>query len=165
MICFCCGQIYTSWIGQSRVIGVDMSLDQMKSPIACFSGKYFMSDLLRDTATRRNCFEERVFRERYMQPDQPLSMACDLAENCWEWRQILRYENGIEIPVLCCPEDVKHCKDHESHVICKSCTLPLCHRCALLLRRQEQIPMAIANHNFIGYVSPTMVACILQELL
>ena len=64
----------------------------------------------------------------------------------------------MEVPVMCCPLDVQRCsQSHAAHVICGECAAPLCMKCIRNMLRHKKIPMAIANHNYIGYCYDTLV--------
>ena len=156
LVCFCCGQIYTSWVGLDVV---NDSLPAVKSPICMVAGTYLIEELIGTHEVRKLNFEETVFRERYMQAGTSLHGEAMLREDCWEWRRTLLYRNGISVPIICCPEDVQSCSPaiHGSHVICGNCRVPLCRKCGLRMLRNQPIPMAIANHNFIGYCVETIV--------
>ncbi len=122
-------------------------------------GRYLIEHLIGSGNARQLNFEDAVFKERYMSSRAALNKDPTLAEDCWEWRRVLRYENALEVPVLCCPEDVRSCEagTHEPHVICGQCAAPLCKKCGLRMLRQSPIPMAMANYNFIGYCLDTIV--------
>ena len=156
LICFCCGQIHVSWIGLDTV-GFDFA--EQKSPICMVQGRCVIEEFIGNREHRKLNFEEVVFRERYMEEGMPLSNEPALRPNCWEWRRILQYSSGQRVPIMCCPEDVLGCTTgaHEAHVICGDCRVPLCMKCGLRMLAQKSIPMAIANHNFIGYCAETLV--------
>lgn len=61
--------------------------------------------------------------------------------------------------IICCPEDVLRCDDtvHLAHMICEKCAVPICHVCHGSFLKKWNIPMAWGNHNYIGYVSKTLV--------
>ena len=156
LVCFCCAQIYTNWMSTEVVTG---NFFAVKSPICMVQGKYLIESLIGSGENRKNNFEDAVFRERYMANSASLQADSMLAEGCWEWRRILRYANNVEVPVLCCPSDVISCQTglHERHVMCGECIAPLCKKCGSRLLLAQSIPMAIANHNFIGYCLDTIV--------
>ena len=156
LVCFCCGQIYTSWVGLDLVHG---NPSAVKSPICMLDGAYVIEELIGTHEVRKLNFEEVVFRERYMQQGTSLHGEAMLREDCWEWRRTLLYRNGISVPIICCPEDIQICSStaHSDHEICGKCRLPLCKKCELRMVRNQPIPMAIANHNFIGYCTETIV--------
>ena len=86
-----------------------------------------------------------------------------LRETGTEWRRIVRLGRSgqDDVPLLCCPEDVKPCRwgKHGSDVLCGECEIPLCLECERHLHSQGAlglIPMALGNDNFWSY-SPTVV--------
>jgi len=156
LVCLCCAQVYTSWIGV-EVVGADFV--RKKTPIAMVQGEYLIEHLIGDNESRRSNFEEAIFRERYMKEASSLSAEKYLQRDNWEWRRRLRYKSGLEVPIVCCPEDVQQCDPsvHGREIICKDCAAPLCRKCGLRMLQQVPVPMAIANHNFIGYCLETLV--------
>ena len=96
LVCFCCAQIYTSWIGKKIIRN---NIGTLKSPIAMVSGAYAIEDLIGSSDVRKLCFEDVVFKERYAKENSSLSKEAYLQEDCWEWRRKLRYANGMEVSV------------------------------------------------------------------
>ena len=94
-----------------------------------------------------------------MTPGKALSKDPFLAQDSWEWCQVLALDDGRRMSIICCPEDVERCDhtQHEGHVICSKCAIPLCCKCHLSLDNKKHIPMALANNNYIGYASETLV--------
>ena len=139
---------------------VEMDVGKVRSPIAMIDGKYFNEVLVGHHETRKFNFEFAEFRDRYMKEGTGLRNNPDLADDCTEWRRKILYKSGQEVPIICCPEDFQSCKNkHASDVSCGDCAVPLCKKCVIAMaqRPQKAIPMAIANHNFIGYCSRTIV--------
>ena len=62
--------------------------------------------------------------------------------------------------ILCAPEDVACSENHNCSIICERCTFPLCFECNTKSRQKAEaqcrIPEALANDNFVGYVSSTI---------
>ena len=80
--------------------------------------------------------------------------AGELAEGNWEWRRVMAVAEGVEVPMLCCPEDVEPCgAKHPQGRICANCRIPVCSDCERLLRQARGIPMALGNDNMWGYVT------------
>ena len=158
LVCLCCGGIHTSWIGRTVV---KSQVEKEKSNICMLHGSYLIEHIIGRGSARKWSFEDRVFRENYMDKISTLQRDATLKDGCWEWRQILQYSNGSRVPIICCPEDVQHCgsDSHEAHVICGECAAPLCSKCVLKLLNRVPVPMAIANHNFIGYCLDIIVDC------
>ena len=156
LVCFCCGQIYTSWVGLDVV---SSEFHTVKSPICMVAGSYLIETLIGHHEVRKLNFEEVVFRERYMAEGSSLHREAMLQNDCWEWRRNLLYKNGISVPIICCPEDVKMCsaEAHGADTICEHCHVPLCIKCGFRMLQDKPIPMALANHNFIGYCVETIV--------
>ena len=78
----------------------------------------------------------------------------------WEWRRLLRIRGGEDThEILCCPEDIqctaKH--KHKPEEICSACEVPICRDCWQFLRTGRDVPMALANDNMWGYISPLIV--------
>ena len=104
-----------------------------------------------------NNFGFRTFMQRYGTDWQDPSLADeDLREfgpTRWEWRRAL--EVGRDLPsfeMLCCPEDIKCTRQHPTESICLECQVPICKECWFVLRREKNVPMALANDNHWGYV-------------
>ena len=156
LVCLCCGGIHTSWMGRTVV---KTHIEEVQSNICMLHGSYLIEHIIGRGEARKWSFEDVVFREKYMDGNPSLQRDATLKDGCWEWRRILQYANGSQVPIICCPADVKHCgsEKHEAHVICGQCAAPLCRKCALKLIDQVPVPMAIANHNFIGYCLETIV--------
>ena len=108
LICSCCAQQYVSWSGLDEITHPE-ALRQPKSPIRMIAGRYFIEHLVGTEECNRQQFSAALFKERYMSADSSLSVDPDLADDCWEWRRVLRYANGIEFPIMCCPEDIRSC--------------------------------------------------------
>ena len=80
-------------------------------------------------------------------------MAPDLQAGCTEWVRKFRRGPGDD-ELLCCPEDVSKSRScrHPDDYVCARCNVPVCLECHRLSTLQRQIPKALANDNFIGYV-------------
>eukprot|EP00973_Karenia_brevis_P089195 12368380-Karenia_brevis.AAC.1 len=65
----------------------------------------------------------------------------------------------VAVELFGCPEDW-NCQGHGSHngpdtAHCKDCTLPVCRSCGIKLATangRNNVPMALANDNWYGYV-------------
>ena len=90
----------------------------------------------------------------------PFHGTTELDEGNLEWQRRLRFEaNGIEMWILCCPEDVRRssaCK-HDAANLCKNCEIPLCQKCEHKMEQSKGtgccIPMGLCNDNYWGYTS------------
>ena len=73
-----------------------------------------------------------------------------------EWRRTLFSEaNATQNECVCNPEDVvpSHmCKHNVVSGVCVNCSIPICNECWRHTRKLEDIPKALANDSFIGYV-------------
>ena len=85
LVCLCCGQIYTSWIG-SRV--VQTHPEEEKSPIIMVSGAWLIDFCIGTDDSRKFNFEETFFREHYMAEHAAMQNDPYLREDSWEWRQL-----------------------------------------------------------------------------
>ena len=104
--------------------------------------------------------------------------APDLQESCFEWKRVVRTKRinsekkGASVAesskssqknnthtLLCCPEDVIACNDcrSEENFICEQCDIPICNECWRYTLLEEQIPKALCNDNFTGYVHEFIV--------
>ena len=130
LVCFCCAQIYTSWIGKDIV---RMNFAARKTPIAMTAGTYVIEGMIGTSDVRKLCFEDVVFKERYAQDDNSLTRESQLREDCWEWRRKLQYSNGMEVTVLCCPQDVQRSAacTHGEDTVCGQCAVPVCKKCGM----------------------------------
>ena len=74
-------------------------------------------------------------------------------DHCWEWRQVVQGQSDSE--VICNPEDVVRsalCTHTDPGVICHKCNIPICNECWSFSMNEKDIPKALANDNFIGYI-------------
>ena len=154
LICLCCAQIHTSWVGTE----VFKHLHEFPRSDICYfrtGGLFRTMERWKNAETFKFAFEEHSFREQYMAPGSALSKDPMLAATSWEWRQMLLLPDERRMKIICCPEDVQRCPraTHGGHVICEHCAVPLCSRCHTSLNDGQRIPMAVANHNYIGYCS------------
>ena len=82
----------------------------------------------------------------------------EFGPNQWEWRRLLRIpESTTQLELLCCPEDVRCKSNHSAGEICSKCDVPICSTCHRLLRKQRNVPMALANDNMWGYISSAII--------
>ena len=73
----------------------------------------------------------------------------------WEWRPQLQLPGREPTMILCCPEDVFCKSDHDVHILCQHCQIPLCRDCRITMTAKDSIcavPMALANDNWYDYV-------------
>ncbi len=88
-----------------------------------------------------NCFGEAVCSDE------------SFARDTWEWkRRVQRDGNWQE--VMCNPEDVRPSPlcAHDANTVCSSCRIPICNDCWRHSMRNESIPKALTNDNFLGYL-------------
>ena len=106
-------------------------------------------------------FEHTLGLNTYIQryasdPSSPMTGAIELDDSNWEWRRIMSVGGGIQMPLLCCPEDIEldtsKCK-HPEYEICHKCRVPVCSNCEISLWKGRGIPMALGNDNMWGYVT------------
>ena len=139
LICFCCAQIHTSWIGND----VTKFLHHFpRTEIGLFQANALFRAMKQSGETFKFAFEEHSFREQYMAPGSALSRDPYLTTTSWEWRQTLLLPDERRVKIICCPEDVHRCTPdtHARHEVCKDCAIPLCHRCHLRLDKGVPIP-------------------------
>ena len=139
LVCFACAQLFTSvksWEcmykpsrnPHSQAYNSDIRMCKVSDTLLCLE----MKDL---EAFMRN-FSLEEFRKRYARADSacgnPLEGAHELDPDSVEWqRRLLIPEKGLEITLLCCPEDVqmgRSCK-HSQAELCAECMIPLCQQC------------------------------------
>ncbi len=62
-------------------------------------------------------------------------------------------QKDVKELILCCPEDVEKRKEcrHDDEPVCWKCNIPICNECIQLLLRDQKIPEAICNDNYISY--------------
>ena len=80
------------------------------------------------------------------------------AKETWEWKRRTNRNGEIE-EVMCNPEDVMRsmsCK-HDENTVCSKCRIPFCNQCYNMTKRNEKIPKALTNDNFIGYMNQYIV--------
>ena len=73
-------------------------------------------------------------------------------DECWEWRRCV--QNQKDGKVIWNPEDVvrtKNCTHVTPGLICHKCNIPICNECWNHSMKDQSIPKALANDNFIGY--------------
>ena len=103
-------------------------------------------------------FGFRRFMERYGQDwkvrgrnDEDLR---EFGPTRWEWRRLFKMRGRTEpFELLCCPEDIKCDRNHDTSQICDYCDVPVCSQCWSLLMRGRNVPMALSNDNMWGYVA------------
>ena len=156
LVCFCCGQINTSWFGSTIIASNPL---ERKSPIVMLGGRWLIERCMGNEESRKYNWEETFFREQYVSDSPSLQKDRYLQEDEWEWRRRIRYPKGMEVNVMCCPTDVISCPEsvHPKHIFCQDCAAPLCMKCCYKLVRGRKVPMALANHNFVGYCSETLI--------
>ena len=84
----------------------------------------------------------------------------DLGETS-NFKRLLIHQSFKQQHIICCPTDIKCAEDHNRFEIRDCCLLPLCYRCFNISRNpsedQCKIPRALANDNFYGFPSDTVV--------
>ena len=86
-------------------------------------------------------------------PLSPLFNADMLAEDCWEWKRILRMPTGQERTNLCCPEDVvcRVCdRTQTPRILCPACEVPICRGCHHHVKDKCVPPAALSNGMWVG---------------
>ena len=76
-------------------------------------------------------------------------------EGCTEWRRSVAVGREIYGEALCNPQDVvrsSNCTHDSADTVCSSCSIPVCNECWKYATRSEDIPKALCNDNFIGYL-------------
>ena len=77
-------------------------------------------------------------------------------ENSNEWRRTLFSQaDATDKECICNPEDVlpsENCKHNVDSGVCMNCNIPICNECWRHTLKIENIPKAIANDNFVGYM-------------
>jgi len=78
-------------------------------------------------------------------------------DNVWVRQFLLATDEKLK--VLCCPEDIVSCDQHEPNIICSGCKLPICSECFACLANGNSYgsPMALCNDNFWGFLSSFIV--------
>ena len=74
-------------------------------------------------------------------------------DDCWEWRRCLQGQRDCEM--ICNPEDVVrsvYCTHKDEGAICYKCHIPICNECWQFSMNKKDIPKALVNDNFIGYI-------------
>ena len=72
----------------------------------------------------------------------------------WEWRRVLHLPGRKPLEILCCPEDIYCNTEHEPHIVCPKCQVPLCRDCRITMASPDPtcaVPMALANDNWYDY--------------
>ena len=88
-----------------------------------------------------NCFGEAVRSDE------------SFARDTWEWKRRVHRDSHWQ-EVMCNPEDVRpsaRCA-HDENTVCSSCRIPICNDCWRYSMRNESIPKALTNDNFLGYL-------------
>ena len=78
------------------------------------------------------------------------------ANDTWEWKRLTMRSGQLQ-EVMCNPEDVDPCSRHDSRTVCSNCRIPICNECRRLTHKNQPIPKALANDNFIGYMMRNLV--------
>ena len=149
----------------------------LKKIMSAMLGGRRMDQLLMKAKWKAN-FDFQLFVERYMQPwmqragseagaAQPEH---GFAHDSTEWKRFICFDAAGKVrrAAICCPEDVDsssaECRKlhgGDPTVVCWNCRIPVCLECYSRLWRskpeQYQIPAAIANDNFQGYIHPFIV--------
>jgi len=105
-----------------------------------------------DSFFSRNLCSKR-FRSNYgsaVEQDPHLSQA-----DCYEWRRFVHNSNALPVEILCNPEDVivsENCQHRSTDTICSNCAIPICNECWKYATKSEDIPKAMCNDNFVGYI-------------
>ena len=76
-------------------------------------------------------------------------------KGCMEWRRNVAVGREIYGEALCNPQDVvrsSNCTHDSADTVCSSCSIPVCNECWKYATRSEDIPKALCNDNFIGYL-------------
>ena len=107
-------------------------------------------------------FGFRTFMQRYGQdwkvPGESDEKLREFGPNPWEWRRLLQNPRMKEpYEILCCPEDIECKQRHSPEQICRECNVPICKDCYTRLGRGDDVPMALANDNMWGYISPIIM--------
>ena len=138
-----------------------MCTEKVHTGLRSADGKKELTDIRYTTGLFDKVFNENkeyfertlglcTYKERYASdPTSPMTGAEELDANNWEWRRLMSVNGGVDMPLLCCPEDIErsdYCKHSHNH-ICKYCRVPVCDSCEGLLRRGRGIPMALGNDN------------------
>ena len=89
-------------------------------------------------------------------------MAPDLKPSNFEWKRRVRakrWRNNTTKELLCCPEDVDACQSCSKNdgCVCDACNISICNECWWACCREEKIPKALCNDNFVGYVHAFIV--------
>ena len=76
-------------------------------------------------------------------------------EGCYEWRRSVVSNGRVCGEALCNPEDVvlsSKCVHDARTVICADCSIPICNECWRYAATSQDIPKALCNDNFVGYL-------------
>ena len=115
-------------------------------------------DMISATSFRFNwCFEE--YMKRYGNT-AAMENHKDLGEIS-NFNRLLIHRSFKRQRIICCPADIRCAEDHNRFEIRDCCLLPLCYTCfSISVKREEElckIPRALANDNFYGFPSNTIV--------
>jgi hypothetical protein len=83
LVCLCCGQIYTSWIG-SRVVTTHP--EKEKSAIVMVRGDWLIDFCIGTDDSRQFNFEAMFFKENYVSKYSGMQKDPYLKDDSWEWR-------------------------------------------------------------------------------
>ena len=148
LICFVCGCKHLNHEGVDK-----FGQPHDKGTISYLNNLRPLLESVDGTAGREN-LSRKYYKDRF---GGATAAAPDLEEGCLEWVRTIRLSRGDE-ELLCCPEDVlksakcsAECRRRDDYV-CPGCKVPVCRECHRLSELNRQIPKALANDNFIGYV-------------
>ena len=83
LVCFCCGQIYTSWIGTGLV---KTHPEEEKSAIVIVRGDWLIDFCIGTDDSRQFNFEDMFFKENCVAKYAGMQKDPHLKDGSWEWR-------------------------------------------------------------------------------
>ena len=116
-----------------------------------------LKNLFAEARSEDSFFDKNLCAKRYKQNyGAAVEKDADLfKENNIEWQRIVTIEGAACGEVLCNPEDVQsssRCKHATPGAICGDCAIPICNECWKYATQRNDIPKALCNDNFVGYI-------------
>jgi hypothetical protein len=164
LLCFCCGQIHAHVPLWERMLPAGAKeLGQKGRGIRMYTVTESLQRFYhRDQQSFHLHLGLELYKARFCAEDlpggNPFNDDATVAEASRDFVKDLQLP-GVEhlLRLLCCPEDVQRCPrcSVRDGPLCAQCSVPLCQECAdcIVSQATEEIPMALCNDNFWGYVT------------